>query len=159
MSRTLILPGGESRLTNLHLRDTVTARYIDNDMYDVCRRVQEISDRLRIVELGEGQRHAWVIMEACEDGVDRRVFKVEELDARVLEKLRYLMAKPLTERLAEYERMEGKFEADEIENSHEELYENVGRPMWTMLDKLGFLGSERGVSYPKLGVAAPKRTK
>lgn len=158
MARSIALPDSV-RPSNLHLRESVRIRHIDSDLFDVCKRVGEISERLYIVELSEGQEYAFVVMERCEDNVDRRVFKVAELDGRVLDKLRYLMARPLPERLAEIERMEGKFEADRREEEVEGLYERLGAPMLPLLDRLGFLGAPRGTSYPKLGVAAPGRAR
>lgn len=158
MARSLILPDS-TRPTNLHLRPSVRVRHIDSDLFDVCQRVRGISEDLYLVEMSEGDEYAFAVMERCADGIDRLVFKTAELDARVLEKLRYLMAKPLPERLAEIEKMEYKHERDEEEAEHERLYETLGGPMLRELDRNGFLGAPRGTSYAKRGVYANQRTR
>jgi len=60
---------------------------------------------------------------------------------------------PLAERLAKLEKDEYKIEADRKEAQLDDLYERVGRPMWTQLEHDGFI--QRGVSYPKVGVSKP----
>jgi hypothetical protein len=158
MARDLLLPSGMVP-TNLHLRDSVKTRYVDSDLYGICERMKHISPSLYAVELEEGRDHAYAIMERCIDGIDRLVFKVRELDARVLNKLEYLMAKPLQERLEIIERDEHKYEEDRKEAELEQLYETMGAPMLRDLDRLGFLKAPRGTSYAKKGVYANRRTR
>jgi hypothetical protein len=90
-------------------------------------------------------------MEHCKDGVERLVFKVAALDARVEKRLHELMHMPLAARLAQIEKDQYRLEAEEKEYELDDLYERVGRPMWTQLEHDGFI--QRGVSYPKAGVA------
>lgn len=152
--------------TNLSLPPGVGAAYVDGDMYDICQRVREIDENLRVVVLtGQEKRYTHAIMEHCGDGVERLIFKVGPadqdcplLDGRVVEKLRRLAAQPLAERLRRFEAEETKYEADQKEHELEKIYENLGRPMWTQLEHDGFI--QRSVSYPKLGVAtAGKRAR
>ena len=140
--------------TNLVLGDTMKATYVDGDMFNICERIKEISPDLYIVLLEKDDKFAYAVMEHCVDGVERLVFKVKELDARVCDKLRYLLAMPLAERVAEIEKQEYRLEADRREQEQEELYERFGRPMWTELERTGFI--RRGVSYPKRGAAGGK---
>lgn len=149
MPSSLILPDSV-RPTNLHLRESVQMRMVEGDVYDIANRVKGVDPSLFIVQLEEGGDCAWAVMEHCADGVERLVFRTDALDARVVEKLRYLMARPLHERLAEAEEIEHKFAEAEKERDLDELYERMGRPMWTQLEHDGFI--QRGVSYPKRGV-------
>ena len=137
--------------TNLVLGDTMKAAYVDGDVFNICERVKEISPDLYIVLLEKDDKFAYAVMEHCVDGVERLVFKVKELDNRVCEKLRRLMSIPLNERVAEIEKHEHRLEAERLEQESDELYERFGRPMWTQLEHDGFI--QRGVSYPKRGVA------
>lgn len=150
---SLILPTGAAP-TNLRLRSSVTTTFVENDVYDICKRMREVSDRLYAVQLEEGGRHAFAIMEHCDDGVERLVFKTKELDARVIEKLQRLMSMPFDVRVRECEKAEYEADALRKENELEDLYERVGRPMWTELERCNFI--TRPVSYPKTGVTGGK---
>lgn len=148
MTQSLILPSGQCP-TNLSLPPGATATYVDADMFDICERVREISDRLLIVLLEHSatETMSYSIMEHCDDGVARQIFKVKALDARVLDKLRELMSVPLAERYRRVEAENHRFEQADHEDAMDRLYEDMGRPMWTELEKCGFI--QRGVSYPK----------
>ncbi|MGZ6852643.1 MAG: hypothetical protein ACXVGB_00665 [Mycobacteriaceae bacterium] len=153
MATKLHLPTGIAP-TNLHLRDTVSVRFVENDIYDIAKRMQEVSSRLYAIEAEEHGRVAWIIMEHCEDGVDRLVFRTPHFDGRVIAKLKYLMSVDLHTRLDIIEREEYRFEEARKEAELDELYEKIGRPMWTDLEKTGFI--TRPVSYPKSGVTGGK---
>lgn len=148
MATGLVLPGGV-RPSNLHLPPGARALAVDSDLYDICGRVAEIDKSLHIVLLEGDDKHCFAIMEHCPD-MERLVFKVKELDARVLQKLQKIMAMPLQERLALLEKEEHRLAEQEQERELDDLYERVGRPMWTQLEHDGFI--QRGVSYPKRGV-------
>lgn len=154
MSSSLILPS-RTAPTNLHLRDSVQTRYVDGDLYDIAKRLAELSKDLFIVEMSEHDAHAYAIMEHCADGVERLVFKVKELDARVLDRVREIMHVPFEHRFAAAAADVDRHEAAQKENELDELYERVGRPMLTQLEHDGFI--QRGTSYAKRGVAAPGR--
>lgn len=156
MSTALTLPDGV-RPSNLHLGPGTQHVAVEADMYGICERIKEVDPSLHVVLLSSDDKWCFAIMELCADGVERLVFKVKELDERVIAKLRRLMALPLKQRLARLEKDEFKFYADKKERELDELYEQLGRPMWTQLERCGFI--QRPVSYPKLGVAAPGRTR
>jgi hypothetical protein len=154
MSSTLILPHRIAP-SNLNLRPSVKVRYIEHDLYDICRRIQELSPNLFVIELEEGDTAAFAIMEHCRDGVERLVYKVAELDGRVVERLRYLMNVTLLERMEIAAREEHQFEEDRKEEELERLYETLGGPMHTQMVHDGFsLGNK---SYPKAGVSTNGR--
>lgn len=150
MARTLILPDRMAP-SNLHLRPSVKTRFVESDVFDIVNRIKAIDENLYVLELHEGDRAAFAIMERSRDGVERLVMKVDELDGRVVDHLRYLDAVPLQHRLAVAEADIAKHEAGQKENELEELYENLGRDMWQQLEHDGFTGS-RGVSFAKRGV-------
>lgn len=124
-------------------------------MFDICKRIQEIDPSLYIVELTEGDQAQWAVMENCQDGVQRLVFKADALDGRVLQKCQRLLAVPFEHRFAEAEKIEAKAKADHHEQELEKLYENVGRPMWSELERCGFIGPRR-TSFAKRGVLLGK---
>lgn len=140
------------RPTNLRLPPEAAAMAVESDMYAICERVREISPRLFIVLIADSRSHAYAIMEQCEDGVDRLIFRVKELDGRVLNRLREILAMPLQERLAKLEKDEYRHREEAAEHQFEELYERLGRPMWAQLEHDGFI--QRNRSYPKRGVKA-----
>lgn len=148
MTKSLILPSGACP-TNLSLPPGTTAMYVDADMYDICERVREISPSLLVVLLEHTptETMSYSIMEQCYDGWARQIFKVKELDARVLDRLRELMSVPFEERYRRLEAENHRFEQAQHEEAMDKLYEDMGRPMWTELEKCGFI--QRPVSYPK----------
>lgn len=148
MSTTLILPDRYAP-TNLHLRPSVKTRYVESDLFDIAARLRGIDASLYIVQLEEGQKHSFAIMEHCVDGVDRLIFRVAELDARVLDRIGYLMHVDFETRYKIAEDEVHEYEADKKENELEELYENLGRQMHTQMVHDGFsLGTK---SYAKRG--------
>ncbi len=148
MATDLLLPDGMAP-SNLHLRPSVKARYVDGDMFSICGRLAEISTRLFILELTEQGERAWAIMEHADDGVERLVLGgIRELDARILEKVQRMQAIPFEHRVAAAEAENAKFEADHHENILETAYERMGGEFRRQLEHDGFI-THRGVSYPK----------
>ena len=147
---TLTLPSS-TKPHNLRLAPSATAKMIDGDMYNICERIRELDESLFIVELEHSatETHAFAIMEDCADGTQRLVFKVNELDGRVVDKLRRIMAIPFAERLAQCERECYEFEAEEARKSEEDMFERVGMPMLGELERCGFIKRPR--SYAKSG--------
>lgn len=150
----LILPGHIAP-SNLHLLPGQSSAFVEGDLFNIAERVREVDRSLQVVQLNDPE-YPYAVMEFCGDGVERLVFKVKALDGRVIERLRYLMARPLDERLRELEADEYKWEAERKEQELEELYERVGAPMWTQLDRDGFIAGGRGLSYAKRGVTRSK---
>lgn len=157
MPSALMLPDGMAP-TNLHLRPSTKARYIDGDLLDICPRLAEISPRLYVVELVEGDKAVWAIMEATDAGSGMLVYKADSLDARVLERVRYMLHVPFDQRLKVIEAENAKYEADHADNLLEQTYERMGGQFRRQLEHDGFI-DHRGVSYPKIGVAAPGRAR
>lgn len=145
------------RPSNLVLPEGTAVTEVESDLYNICDRVKGISPRLSIILADSGEKYAFIVMEHCADGVERLVFKVRELDGRVVKRLEQLMAMPLAARYEELEKQAYRLEQEEHENQMEELYERLGRPMWTQLEHDGFI--QRGVSYPKTGVAKPGKVR
>jgi hypothetical protein len=157
------------RPTNLHLTPFYKnedglliinkAKVVTSDIYMICERIKEINPRLYLLELEqdsrEGQRFGYAIMEKCIDGVDRVIFRVtkDRLDARVLEKLRYIMALDLNERIAVCDREREREEKAQAEAASEEIWNSVGGPMWVELERDGFIET-RPISYRKMNRTA-----
>jgi hypothetical protein len=143
--------------TNLLLPGGTKSFVVSDDLYDICSRIREEIDggnRLFVVlhEEPNGTQY-YTIMERSDDGVERvAIPRVEELDGRVLERLRYILSVPLEKRLAELERLESIAEDKAVDDELEELYDRMGRPMLTQLEHDGFI--QRSTSYAKAGVAS-----
>ena len=72
-------------------------RVVESDVYNVCARIKEIDPRLEVV-LHEDHPEPWVVMEHCTDGVTRMVKRFPQLDASILDDLRYMLHVPFEER-------------------------------------------------------------
>lgn len=151
MATDLILPDGLAP-SNLHLRSSVKQRWVDGDVFMIADRLRrEVSPRLHVIELEENAKVAWAIMEHGDDGVEYLVTKVDALDARIIEKCQYLIRVPLQVRVKLLEEENERWEAEQHDNTLEEMYDKFGRLMWYRLEKDGF-NAGRGVSFPKRGV-------
>ena len=139
---------------NLLLSGGQKSMLVESDVFDICERVREIDPNLFIVTLDHPvhEPYRFAVMENCPDNCARMVKRYEELDARVIDDLRYFAAKPLPERLREIERNEDKEKAEMHERELEEMYDAFGGAMWSQLDHDGFIAGGRGVSYAKRGV-------
>lgn len=145
---TLIIPG-TSRPSNLHYGDDIQVEVIDSDLYDICERIKEVSPDLFIVAAKRADSVEFTIMERCKDGVDRYVYSTPDLDARIVEKCRYMLHVPLAKRADIAIAEADKAEQDRKEAQSDALYESLGRPMWTQLEHDGFIDG-RNVSYNKM---------
>lgn len=129
---------------------------VESDVYMIADRVREIDPSLFIYATDQpGVAKKYAICEHCVDGVERLVFATDELDARVLTHLQYLLRVPFEHRFAEAERIADQNEAERKQNETDEFYERLGRPMWTRLEHDGFIET-RGVSFPKAGATGGK---
>lgn len=133
-----------------NLRSTF-GQLVESDVFDICDRIKEIDTRLAIYVMPEASSKHFSIVELCADGVERFVFNTDELDARVPEKLRYLLHVPFHERLDAAERLEAKAEEDERARKLDEMYEQMGEPMWRDLEQCGFI--QRPRSFAKRGIS------
>lgn len=137
--------------SNLSLSPEVRTALVESDLYDICERIKELSPDLKIIHLMDGENQSFVIMETGKDGKEYYVMKASVLDARIIERLRYLLHVPFADRIKELEAANQAYEEARHEQELDSLYDRVGRPMWTELEKTGFI--DRPVSYPK----RPKR--
>lgn len=82
---------------------------IEDDVLDVVRRLKEISPRLnvRFNEIGE----YFVIYELCEDGTERLVTTVKELDGRLISHFE-MLASESWDAVQEMDRMDDQAEKD-----------------------------------------------
>lgn len=126
---------------------------VESDVFDICNQVKAIDPNLKVIWF-DREDDPYVVMETSADGVERMVCKADALDGRLITKLQYLLHVPFEKRFEEIEKANTAFEAAKAEEQMEELYERVGRPMWTQLEHDGF--SQRSVSYAKSGVAGGK---
>lgn len=141
---------GSAAPNNLHFASDVRATIIDGDLYNICERIKEVDPRLFIVVLDkqDNDEYSFAIMEHCDDGWDRLVWRVKELDQRVLKKAEYLRKVPFERRLEEAEAMEARMKAEEDEASFNDLYERLGRPMRRQLIHDGFVDPKTYSSLP-----------
>lgn len=130
-------------------------RLVEGDVYDICTRIKELDPSLVIYANDETHAKKFSVVEMCKDHVERLVFTTDELDGRIISKLQHLLFVPFEKRFAEAERLEQQAKDDADEKSLNDLYENMGRPMLTDLERCGFI--QRSVSYAKRGVAGGGR--
>lgn len=135
------------RPTNLRIPGLRKQVVVEHDVLGVCDELAEEFPNVYVVlsEDFDGN-HGFHVMERGDDGVDYLCFKVDELDKRVVQRLKRIAHIPFEERFAAAEKEEqaAKIAADQA--ASEELYERMGGPMYTQLGKDGFV--DRGVSYP-----------
>lgn len=148
---TIDIPGSAAP-NNLHFAADVRATIVESDLYNICERIKEIDPRLFIVVLDSryNEGYSFSIMEHCEDGVDRLIWRVKELDQRVLHKAEYLRSIPFEQRFEEAEKLEAKMKAEGDAESFNELYENLGRPMLRQLEHDGFIDPRNYTSHRKV---------
>jgi hypothetical protein len=94
MTAPLITP----RPSNLTVPQSAAFVAFESDVYNICARIKEIDPNLRVV-LHEGAAEPWVVLELGPDGEERYVKRYAELDARILEDLRYMLAVPFEKRI------------------------------------------------------------
>jgi hypothetical protein len=137
--------------SGVHTRSYV----IDSDMYNICNRIREEvegGDRLYIVINERGDTCDYTVMENTHDG-SKIVMKcgpgwpIDALDARVIERLRYMLHVPFSERLKIVEKENVEYEKRCHDEVLENMYERFGGQMrWDLLN-CGFTEST-GVSLP-----------
>lgn len=98
--------------TNIRTRKGERLLHVGSDVYNICERVKEIDTRLSII-VHEGREKPFVVIERCDDGVERMVARYAELDARILEDLRRMLAIPATERV---EKLQRQIDRENAEN-------------------------------------------
>lgn len=150
MASDLMLPQGLAP-SNLHLKPSVKARFVEYDVFNIADRIgRELDggDRIHIWELSEDrQEQKWLVTENGPDGVERFVCKTDELDARLIEHLQYLVHIPFHVRVAALEAANEEWEQQQHEAEVDRIVEKIGYDMHRELWNCGFI-SHRGTSYP-----------
>ncbi len=159
----LVMPGLVAP-SNLKRGGRFKTAQITSDVYSICTRLQELSPRLTLHWVEDSNPRAkdsiaFVVVETFTNAEgqpeDAVVWKARKLHPEIVETVRYFMNVPLSKRYAQMEAAAEKIDRDREEDHFAELYENMGRPMWAQLEHDGFI-EQRGVSFPKRGVAAPR---
>lgn len=151
---SLLLPSG-TLPTSIRLRPEIRTSVVESDLYDIGRRIQEMHPTVYVLQMDDGNTASWAVMENCDDGVQRLVFKTNVLDQRVLEKLAWIMHVPFEKRLEAAEKEVTDHDAKKKDDELEKLYEEMGRPMLTQLEHDGFI--QRSTSYAKGGMYGKRR--
>lgn len=148
MANTLMLPSGLAP-SNLHLRASVKATFVESDVYDIAHRLAAVSPNLHLWQLEEEgvDYPAWVVTEDVY-GEEQLVKRYYELDARMVEDVQRMLHIPLEHRLAVAQAEIDASEAEQKQNAIDEMYENVGHKFHRQLERDGFI-THRGTSYPK----------
>jgi hypothetical protein len=125
---------------------------VTGDLYNICNRMAELSPNLLMRDRAgygwpEDGGKRYICSEICVDGIERWVWGFQELDARVIEKLEYMLHVPFEIRFAEAERLEAQIEEARKQAELDRLVETVGLPMLPDLERTGFI--QRPVSYRK----------
>lgn len=139
---------GSAAPNNLHFAEDVKATIIEADLYNICERLREVDPSLFIILLEDGNDHRFTIMEKCDDGWDRLVWSVDALDARVIDKARYLKSVPFEHRVDEAEKVEARMIAEKEAEAFEEFYDKLGGPMKRQFAHDGFIDPINSTSYP-----------
>lgn len=140
-----VIPGSAAP-NNLRFSSNVRASLVESDVYNICERIREVDPSLFLVLLEQDDKAAYAVMETCRDGTDRLVCKVQELDARIVEKVERLKSIPFEVRFKAIEEQIDREEAEQRELEKEELYETLGAPMLSQLEHDGFIEPKHKLS-------------
>ena len=144
----LILPGS-AKPSNLHLAPHQVSMHVEGDVFNICERIRtEVPDGDRLfVVMHEEHPKPYVVMEKCDDGTERFVYRTDSLDARLLEKLRYFVNVPFEKRFEQAEKEEAKARAEFHEQELDDLWNGMGERMHHQLERDDFIDG-RGKSLP-----------
>lgn len=120
--------------------------YVTSDVFNIAERLQEVDSRLYLQAYDEplhvlGKEYNFAVVEVCDDGVERLVMRVKELDARVITACQRMLAVPFEKRFAAAEALADKWDEEERERQLDELYERMGGNMRIQLERCGFTDS------------------
>ena len=138
-------------ITPTNFRDDWGRLEVTGDVYNICRRMRELSPNLRLRERRDWDDGGfrYIVSEISLDGAERWVMGLNELDGRLIERLQRMLHVPFEDRFAAAERAETKLKAQQDETKLDMLAENIGLPMLTDLERTGFVSRPR--SYAKAG--------
>lgn len=115
--------------------------YVNHDVFHISERLEEISPHL-LISAHDTKRmgpFTWnfTISELVPGG-ERLVFRAEELDARIVTHVQYIMSVPWEKRFAAMEAEEAKWAEECHQKALDEMYENMGGEMRHQLYRCGF---------------------
>lgn len=146
----------QGRPTNLHLPEGAHEVPVEGDVYKICERIKEVHPSLHVSLFRDRDgNQAWFIFERNETG-DHGLFKVHELDGRVLDRCRRAMDVDVARRAAFLQAEAERYQQEQHDNEVEAMYEDLGQAFWYQLEHDGFIET-RPKSYPKRGVSGPRR--
>jgi hypothetical protein len=123
---------------------------VDSDLFNIAQRVREVDPNL-VLLLDERNEKPWVVMERGADGVERFVKRYSELDNRIVEDLKYMLAVPLNERM---ERVNREIEQADAERQglKGEKFEQFAHDFMEAGKKSGIIDPNWSRSYRKVKV-------
>lgn len=136
--------------SNLVLPPGTGVMPVEGDLYNICQQLHDLWPQLHVVLLTHDEAYAFAVMEEAKDGTMMLVKKYKELDGRVMKDFQRYFSLSLEARVAERDKEAEKRKAEYEEARFEEFYENFGGPMYTELERCGFI--QRRESYAKTGV-------
>ncbi len=140
--------------SNINVPRGVHVAEVTGDIYSICERLKEYDPRIRVTPLRDDANYKFSIGEIGPDGVLRQILMAEELDERIIERLRYIQAVPLTERVRAIEADYDKEQARKADEEAEHLYETVGKTIHENLFSCGFTHMPKPMSVRPLNRAA-----
>lgn len=133
---------------NLRIRAGTKMTIVESDVYNVCRRIKEIDPSLYVV-LQEGHDKPWVVMEMCHDGECRMVSRYAELDSRIIDDLRRMLAIPFDKRI---ETLQKQLDAEnEAASKNPEQWERFIWDIGRTLQTCNFLDTKFYTSFRNVG--------
>lgn len=120
----------------LNLRSEATM--VESDVYDICNRVREIDPDLTIHVNPDGHRFKFSVQHVDKVGNEYFVCGADELDARLVDRIQYMLHVPFEKRYAEVSAYEDKLRADLDKQQWDKFYENMGQRMFRQLATDGF---------------------
>lgn len=137
--------------SNIRLPQGSRATHVESDLHDIAARLLDLGPPRLSLELLEHVDGAavWAVCETSLDNIESLVFRVgpgchiDALDGRVIERVQFLRAVPVSERLKIIEADIDRERERRHQDASEALYEKLGAPMYANLARLGFTGAPR----------------
>lgn len=136
--------------SNIILPEGSKAQFVESDLYDICERIRELDENLRVVVLEHVDgRAVFAITEIDRQGNVNLVMrigpgcKIDALDGRVIDHLNWIRAIPADVRAAQIEKEIAAERAYADEQKAEKLYEDMGQTLYDNLFKCGFVMTPR----------------
>lgn len=112
---------------------------VTGDVFSICARLRDYDPNIRVVPVeADASGICFLICELGPDGDLREIMPVRELDGRIIERLQWMRAIPVKERLAAIQKELDADKKQRDEDSANLLYERLGGPMRTAIFRAGF---------------------